>query len=212
MPAQQIVVQGVHDLVNGQAEQADSDHAGDDLVGPHEFPRFENPVAKAVIDGDHLGNDNDDKGGADADTDTCQNIGGCSRQDHPAEHGAPTGPQVAGGAQIDAVNILNTGDGVHQNREESTEGDQKNSRRVAEPKPEDRHGYPGDGRYWPQYLNYGVEIFVDAGRGTHEEAQRQRQSGSQQETSGYAAETAEYVQQQFTGAEPLHPFNDYGAG
>src|ERR1017187_7338828 len=63
VPAQQVVVEAADPRVQAQAEQPDGQHAGDDLVGPHELPRLEDAKAQPVVDGDHLGNDDDDEGG-----------------------------------------------------------------------------------------------------------------------------------------------------
>src|SRR5690349_14894056 len=67
VPAQQVVVQAVHGDVDRQPQQADGDHAGDDLVGPEVLARLKNAETQAIVHRDHLGHDDDDEGGADAD-------------------------------------------------------------------------------------------------------------------------------------------------
>src|SRR5450830_116973 len=54
MPAQHVIVQTAHADVDGQTQQADGNHAGDDLVGPEVFPRFHDAETKAVADRNHL--------------------------------------------------------------------------------------------------------------------------------------------------------------
>src|SRR3954471_6168995 len=59
-PAQEPIVEARHPGVDGEAEQADRDHAGHDLVGPEVLAGLEDPVAEPVVDRDHLGDDHAD--------------------------------------------------------------------------------------------------------------------------------------------------------
>ncbi len=157
MPAQQVVVQPVHADVDGQAQQADGDHAGDDLVGPEVLARFQDAETEAVVHGDHLGDDHHDEGGADADPHARQDVGHGGRQDHAQEHGAAAGAQVARGAQVDAVDLAHAGDGVHQHREKGAQRDQEHGRRIAQPEPQDRQRDVGDRRNRAQQLHQRIE-------------------------------------------------------
>src|SRR5450830_474623 len=105
MPAQHVIVQAAHAEIDGQAQQADGDHAGDDLVGPEIFARFHDTETQAVADRDHLGHDHHDEGGADADAHARQNIGHRRRQHYAQEHGGLAGAEVARCTQIDAVDL-----------------------------------------------------------------------------------------------------------
>src|SRR5574343_1128039 len=123
VPAQQMVVEAADRRVDGQAEQADGDHAGDDLVRPHELAGFEDAESEAVIDRDHLGDDDHDEGGADADAHAGQDVRRGGGQDDAGEHRPLPDPEVARGADVDAVDLADAGDGVHQHREEGADGD-----------------------------------------------------------------------------------------
>src|SRR5437763_2397680 len=128
VPAQQVIVEPVHAGVDRQPEDADGDHAGDDLVGPEVLARFQDAKAQAVVHRDHLGHDHHDEGGADADPHAGQAVGHGGRQDHAQEQRGAGGAQVARRAQVDAVDLAHAGDGVHQHREEGAERDQEERR------------------------------------------------------------------------------------
>jgi hypothetical protein len=148
-----VVIQLVHADIDGQAEQADGDHAGDDLVGPEVLARFEDAEAEAIVHRDHLGHDHHDEGGADADAHAGQDVGHRRRQDHAGEHREAGGAQVARGADIDAVDLAHAGDGIHQHREEGAQRDQEHGRRIAQPEPQDRQRNVGDRRNRPHHLH-----------------------------------------------------------
>ena len=79
VPAQEITVDAVHAGVYGKAKQADGDHAGNNLVRPHELAGLQNAKTEAVIDGDHLRHDDDDERNADADAKPRSGCGGWRR-------------------------------------------------------------------------------------------------------------------------------------
>src|SRR5438105_3547548 len=94
VPAQQPIVEPRHAAVDGEADHADGDHAGDDLVGPEVLARFEDSITEAVVDGDHLGHDHADEGDADADAHAGEDGGHCARKQDAAEERGGRGAEV----------------------------------------------------------------------------------------------------------------------
>src|SRR5205807_3605237 len=137
VPAKQPIVEPRHAAVDGEADHADGDHAGDDLVGPEVFARFEDSITEAVVDGDHLGHDHADKGDADADAHAGQDRRHGARKQDAAEERGGRGAEVLRDADVDGVDVAHAGDGVHQYREESAQRDEEEGGRVAEAEPED---------------------------------------------------------------------------
>ena len=96
VPAQEVTIDAIHAGVYGQPEQADGDHAGNNLVRPHELTSLQNAKTEAVIDGDHLCHDDDDERHPDADAKAGQYVGGGGGQDDPQKKSRSTCSQIAG--------------------------------------------------------------------------------------------------------------------
>src|SRR5450830_1500855 len=181
MPAQHVIVQTAHADVDGQTQQADGNHAGDDLVGPEVFPRFHDAEPEAVADRNHLRHDHHDEGGTDADTHTREDIRHGRRQHHPHEQRTLAGAEVARRAQVDAVDLAHAGDGVHQYREERAQRNQEQRRRIAQPEPQYRQGNIGNRRNRTDHLHSQIHQSVDALARSHQQTERQGQPGADQE-------------------------------
>src|SRR6266568_1232757 len=202
VPAQEPAVEAVHEDVDAEPAQADGDHPGDDLVGPHELARLEDAVAKPPVHRRHLGHDDDDEGDPDPHPHAGEDVGHGSRHDDaPEEHALPRA-EVLGGPNVDGVDVPHAGDGVDEHREEGAERDEEERGRVAEPEPQDGERDEGDGRDGPQHLQERGEEVVDERPPAHEEPERQRHPAPDEEAGQHAREAPQRVLRQLAGKEP----------
>src|SRR5664279_3001272 len=201
MPAEEVIRQLVQERVDTEANDADRDHPGDDLVGPEELAGLQNPIAEAAVDGDHLGHDDDDERNAVADADAGQDVGRGGGKDDAPEHDRPLCPEVLRRPHVDGVDVPHARDGV-EDREERPEADQEEGRRIAQSEPEDRQRDEGDGRDGAEDLDQRVHQPIDGVADPHQKTQSQSQSAADEEADEDAEETGCCVVEKLARDEP----------
>src|SRR3569623_110939 len=202
MPTQKMVVDAGHHGIDAQAEKADREHSGDDLVGPEELALFQKAEAETTGDRDHLRDDHNNERRTHADARARQNVRRRRGQDHPHVHLVLIDAEIARRADVNAVHMTHTGDGVQQHGKERPDADEKIGRRIAETEPQDRKRNVGDRRDRTQDFDQRIEQPVDLVVRAHLEAERQRKAGANQKPDDDALEAGKGIERKFARQRP----------
>src|SRR5207245_267335 len=205
VPAQEGVIDPRHHRVDGEADHADGDHAGEDLVAPEVLARLQDPVPEAAVDGDHLRDDHHDERHSDADPHPGEDRRHRSGKKHAPEEGPCRSAEVLRRADVDGIHRAHARDGVHQHREEGAQRDEEEGGRVPQAEPEDGERDEGDGWDRTQQLHDGVEQLVDAVARAHPEAERKREAGADGKSDEHPQERRHRVARQLAGDQVLPP-------
>src|ERR1700730_14635345 len=205
VPAQEAPVDAGHHGIDGQADHADGDHAGEDLVAPEVLARLEDAVSEPAVDGDHLRHDHHDERHADAHPETGEDRRHRAGKEHAPEERPGAGAEVLRRPHVDRVHAPDPRDGVHQHGEEGAQRDEEEGGRVAQPEPEDGERDVGDGRDGAQELDDRVEQLVDAVARAHPDAEGQGEPGPDHETHPYPQQGRHRVARQLPGNQVLPP-------
>src|SRR5256712_8114818 len=205
VPAQQGMVDPGHHRVDGEADHADGDHAGEYLVAPEVFARLEDPVPEAAVDGDHLRHDHHDERHPDADPHPGEDRRHRSGEEHAPEEGPRRSAEVLRRAHVDGVHRAHARDGVHQHREEGAQRDEEEGGRVPQAEPEDGERDEGDGRDRTKQLHDRVEQLVDAVARAHPKAERKREARADGKSDEDPQERRHRVARQLAGDQVIPP-------
>ena len=175
------------DPVGEEAEQPHREHRRNADVHPADVVGVPQHVAEAGLHRDHLGDDHRRPGDADAEAQAGEDRGQCRRKNHLGEDGDHAGAEHARGAQQQQIGIAHAVRGVHHDRVESAEADEKERACVVDAEHRDGEGKPRRDRNRAQQLHGRIDQARREPAPADHQPERNRHQCGKAETLQHAA-------------------------